>query len=75
MLNYPMLRMFLKFNGEFFLGYDARIGSHGRVTRVQLPYANALTLVPFPFNSTLNHVDSMASTLFGTAANVMKKPK
>tara|TARA_B100000900_G_scaffold219729_2_gene186253 strand:- start:280 stop:1242 length:963 start_codon:yes stop_codon:yes gene_type:complete len=76
--NYPNATHVLKSaNGEFFLSYDtAGLKSHGKVTSTTTSsYANALTLVPFPFNSTLNHVDSMASTLVWNTltANVTEK--
>jgi len=76
--NYPNATHVLKSaNGEFFLGYDSSgLTSHGKVTSsTTSSYANALTLVPFPFNSTLNHVDSMASTLVWNSitANVTEK--
>ena len=76
--NYPNATHVLKSNnGEFFLSYDSTgLKSHGRVTSsTTSSYANALTLVPFPFNSTLNHVDSMASTLVWNSltANVTEK--
>ena len=76
--NYPNATHVLKIdNGEFFLSYDpAGLKSHGKVTSsTTSSYANALTLVPFPFNSTLNHVDSMASTLVWNSltANVTEK--
>lgn len=76
--NYPNATHVLKSsNGEFFLSYDsAGLKSHGKVTSTTTSsYANALTLVPFPFNSTINHVDSMASTLVWNTltANVTEK--
>lgn len=76
--NYPNATHVLKSaNGEFFLSYDTTgLNSHGKVTSTTTSsYANALTLVPFPFNSTLNHVDSMASTLVWNTltANVTEK--
>lgn len=76
--NYPNATHVLKSdNGEFFLSYDPTgLKSHGKVTSsTTSSYANALTLVPFPFNSTLNHVDSMASTLVWNSltANVTEK--
>lgn len=76
--NYPNATHVLKSdNGEFFLSYDSTgLKSHGKVTSsTTSSYANALTLVPFPFNSTLNHVDSMASTLVWNSltANVTEK--
>ena len=76
--NYPNATHVLKSsNGEFFLSYDSSgLKSHGKVTSsTTSSYATALTLVPFPFNSTLNHVDSMASTLVWNSltANVTEK--
>ena len=76
--NYPNATHVLRSdNGEFFLSYDtAGLKSHGRVTSTTTSsYANALTLVPFPFSSTLNHADSIASTLVWNSltANVTEK--
>ncbi len=76
--NYPNATHVIKSaNGEFFLSYDSSgMKSHGKVTSsTTSSYATALTLVPFPFNSTLNHVDSMASTLVWNSltANVTEK--
>lgn len=76
--NYPNATHVLKSaNGEFFLSYDSSgLKSHGKVTSTTTSsYADALTLVPFPFTSTLNHVDSMASTLVWNTltANVTEK--
>ncbi|NDG47108.1 MAG: T9SS C-terminal target domain-containing protein [Flavobacteriia bacterium] len=76
--NYPNATHVLQSaNGEFFLSYDnTGLKSHGKVTSTTTSsYANALTLVPFPFNSTLIHVDSMASTLVWNTltANVTEK--
>ena len=76
--NYPNATHVLKSaNGEFFLSYDSSgLKSHGKVTSTTTSsYADALTLVPFPFNSTLNHADSMASTLVWNTltANVTEK--
>ena len=76
--NYPNATHVLKSdNGEFFLSYESSgLKSHGKVSSTTTSsYANALTLVPFPFNSSLNHVDSIASTLVwnGFTANVTEK--
>jgi len=76
--NYPNATHVLKSaNGEFFLSYDSSgLKSHGKVTSTTTSsYTDALTLVPFPFNSTLNHADSMASTLVWNTltANVTEK--
>lgn len=76
--NYPNATHVLKSaNGEFFLSYDSSgLKSHGKVTSTTTSsYANALTLVPFPFNSNLSHIDSIASTLVwnGITANVTEK--
>ena len=76
--NYPNATHVIKSaNGEFFLSYDASgMKSHGKVTSsTTSSYATALTLVPFPFNSTLNHVDSISSTLVWNSltANVTEK--
>ena len=76
--NYPNATHVIKSaNGEFFLSYDSSgMKSHGKVTSsTTSSYATALTLVPFPFNSALNHVDSMASTLVWNSltANVTEK--
>lgn len=76
--NYPGATHVLKSaNGEFFLSYDSSgLKSFGKVsTTTTSSYANALTLIPFPFNSTLSHLDSIASTLVwnGLTANVTDK--
>jgi hypothetical protein len=58
--NYPNATHVLQSaNGEFFLSYDnTGLKSHGKVTSTTTSsYANALTLVPFPFNSTLIQID------------------
>ena len=76
--NYPNATHVLKSdNGEFFLSYESNsLKSHGKVSPTTTSsYANALTLVPFPFNSSLNHADSITSTLVwnGITANVTEK--
>ena len=76
--NYPDATHVLKSaNGEFFLSYDSSsLKSFGKVsTTTTSSYTNALTLIPFPFNSALSHLDSIASTLVwnGLTANVTDK--
>ena len=76
--NYPNATHVLKSaNGEFFLSYDSSgLKAHGKVTSTTTSsYANPLTLVPYPFNSTLNHADSITSSLVWNSltANVTEK--